>query len=273
VKEFERFGVPRCRVIVTVLPHPDHADWFDLSFIYWGFITHEFVESAALRVLTDFCDHNPTVVALSPFGLFPAVSPHDPAWLDRMDHIWELLTLAEPLDVTQTLACCLNVVFTLQGLRFNTAAIIAQRLEASRRDWEQLSAANQQLNFTLTQVQQENDRLRARRFQLELERGDRLQRIVDLEAENHALEEDADAHEIERLTLLQNIAEMQEHVQEADVQVAALQAIVALQPLPPVQAHPEEQQAVSGLDQMSQAGPPPPTPPASPSYSGASVGN
>jgi hypothetical protein len=32
-------------------------------------------------------------------------------------------------------------------------------------------------------MQQENDRLRARRFQLELERGDRLQRIVDLEAE------------------------------------------------------------------------------------------
>jgi hypothetical protein len=55
--------------------------------------------------------------------------------------------------------------------------------------------------------------------------------------------------------------------------VAALQAIVALQPLPPVQAHPEEQQAMSGLDQTSQAGPPLPTPPASPSYSGASVGN
>jgi hypothetical protein len=105
-------------------------------------------------------------------------------------------------------------------------------LEASRRDWEQLSAAYQQLNFTLTQVQQENDRLRARRFQLELERGDHLQRIVDLEKENHALEEDADAHEIERLTLLQNINDMQQQVQEAEVQVAALQAIVALQPLP-----------------------------------------
>jgi hypothetical protein len=108
---------------------------------------------------------------------------------------------------------------------------------------------------------------------LELERGDNLQRIVDLETENNALEEDADAHEIERLTLLQNIADMQQQVQEAEVQVAALQAIVALQPLPPVQAHPEEQQAVSGLDQTSQAGPPLPTPPASPSYSGASVGN
>jgi hypothetical protein len=209
-------------VIVTALPHPDHADWFDLSCAYRGFITHETVESAALRVLTDFCDHNPTVVALSPFGLFPAVSPHDPTWLDRMDHLRELLLLAEPLDVTQTLARCPNVVFTLQGLRYNTASIIGQRLEAARRDWQQLSVAHQQLNFTLTQMQQENDRLRARRFQLELERGDHLQRIVGLEAEVQTLEENADAYEIERLTLLQNIADMQHQVEEAEVQVAAL---------------------------------------------------
>jgi hypothetical protein len=88
----------------------------------------------------------------------------------------------------------------------------------------------------------------------------RLQRIVDLEAENHTLEENADAYEIERLTLLQNIADMQQQVEEAEVQVAVLQAIVALQPLPPVQAHPEEQQGLSGLDQTSQARPPLPTP-------------
>jgi hypothetical protein len=139
-------------VIATVLPHLDHADWFDLSFVYWGFCSHKTIESVALRVLKDFCDHNSSVVALSPFGLFPAVSPHDPAWLDRMDHLQELLLLAEPLDVTQTLARCLNVVFTLQGLRYNTAAIIRQRLEAARRDWQQLSAAHQELNFTLTQM-------------------------------------------------------------------------------------------------------------------------
>jgi hypothetical protein len=193
-------------------------------------------------VLTDFCDYNLTVVALSPFGLFPTVSPRDQVWLDRMDHLRELLLLAEPLDVTQTLAHCLNVIFTLQGLRYNTAAIIGQHLEAARRDWQQLSTAHQQMNFTLTQMQQENDRLRARRFQLELERGDRLQRIVDVEAEVHNLAEDADAHEIERLTLLQNIADMQQQVEEAEVQVAALQAIVALQPLPLIRAHPEEQQ-------------------------------
>jgi hypothetical protein len=70
VFELQRLSVPRCRVIIIVLPHPDHADWFDLRFIYCGFHGHESVESAALRVLTDFCNHNPTVVALSPFGCF-----------------------------------------------------------------------------------------------------------------------------------------------------------------------------------------------------------
>jgi hypothetical protein len=70
VFELEHLGVPRCRVIVTVLPHPDHTDWFDLSFVYWGFRGHESAESAALQVLTDFCDHNPTVVVLSIWVVF-----------------------------------------------------------------------------------------------------------------------------------------------------------------------------------------------------------
>jgi hypothetical protein len=59
-----------------------------------------------------------------------------------MDHLRELLLLAEVLDVTQTLARCLNVVFTLQGLSYNTASIIGQRLEAARRDWQQLPASH-----------------------------------------------------------------------------------------------------------------------------------
>jgi hypothetical protein len=66
-------------------------------------------------------------------------------------------------------------------------------------------------------MQQENDKMHARRFQLELERGDCLQRIVDLEAEVHTLEDNADAYEIERLMLLQIIADMQHQVEEAKV--------------------------------------------------------
>jgi hypothetical protein len=96
---------------------------------------------------------------------------------------------------------------------------------------------------------------------------------MDLEAEVHNLEEDADAHKIERMMLLQSIADMQQQVEEAEMHVAALQAIVALQLLPPVQALPKEQQGQLGLDQTSQAGPSLPTPPDSPAGSGASVGN
>jgi hypothetical protein len=62
--------------------------------------------------------------------------------------------------------------------------------------------------------------------------------IVDLEAEDTTLQEDVDASDIERLTLLQNFAEMQQHVEEVEVQIATLQAIMALQPLPSVQAPP-----------------------------------
>jgi hypothetical protein len=47
--------------------------------------------------------------------------------------------------------------------------VISQHLESYRLGWHSLSAAYQQQSFTLFQVQQENDWLRTRRFQLELE--------------------------------------------------------------------------------------------------------
>jgi hypothetical protein len=100
-----------------------------------------------------------------------------------MYHLKELLLLAEPLDITRTLTRCRNILFTLLALRYTTTSVIGQRLESARLDWHNLSVAYQQLSFTLAQTQPENYQLRARRFQLELERGDRLQRIVDLEAE------------------------------------------------------------------------------------------
>jgi hypothetical protein len=156
VAEFERLGVPYCSVTVTVPLHPVDPDWFDLSFVYWGFRWHESVESTALWVLTDFCDHNPIAVALSPFGLFPVVSPHNLAWLDRVENLQDLLLLAEPLDVTWTLTRCLDTLFTFQGLRYTTELMISQDLETARLAWHRLSAAYQQQSVTLFQVQQEN---------------------------------------------------------------------------------------------------------------------
>jgi hypothetical protein len=83
--------------------------------MYWCLHGQGTVESAALWVLTDFCDHNLAEVALSPFGLFPAVDPHELAWLDHVDHLQELLLLAVPLDVTRTLTRCLDALFTSSG--------------------------------------------------------------------------------------------------------------------------------------------------------------
>jgi hypothetical protein len=149
VTELDHLGMPRCRVTFTVRPHPDHPYWFDLSSVYWGFRGHEFVDSAALWVLTDFCHHNSTAVALSPFGLFLAVSLHDLAWLDYVDHLQELLLLAVPPDVMRTLTRCLDAVFTLQALCKITKLMISQCLESTQLAWHSLSAAYQQQSFTL----------------------------------------------------------------------------------------------------------------------------
>jgi hypothetical protein len=46
--------------------------------------------------------------------------------------------------------------------------------------------------------------------------------ILDLKAQTTTLQEDVDAGDIQRLTLLQNITDMQQQVEEAEVQVAAL---------------------------------------------------
>jgi hypothetical protein len=131
-------------VTIIMTPHPDHPDWFDLSSVYWGLRGKETVELAALWLLTNFYDHNLTEVALSPFGLFPAVDLHDLVWLDRVDHLHELLLLVVLLDVTRMSTCCLDALFTLQVLRNTTELIMSQRLEFARLAWQSLFAAYQQ---------------------------------------------------------------------------------------------------------------------------------
>jgi hypothetical protein len=49
-----------------------------------------------------------------------------------------------------------------------------------------------------------------------------LQRILDLEAQTTTLQEDVDAGDIERLTLLLNIVKMQQQVEEVEVHVVTL---------------------------------------------------
>jgi hypothetical protein len=57
--EYEELGVPSCRVRVTVLPHPGHPEWANLSRELLCYRSFEAVESAALMVLHALSTHRP----------------------------------------------------------------------------------------------------------------------------------------------------------------------------------------------------------------------
>jgi hypothetical protein len=72
-------GVPYARTTATVLPHPEHPEWVDLSMMFFAHRGVESVESAAMRILHTFCEQHSDEVMLTTQGLFPAMDPLDPA--------------------------------------------------------------------------------------------------------------------------------------------------------------------------------------------------
>jgi hypothetical protein len=71
-------GVPYTRTTATVLPHPEHPEWADLSLMFFDHRGVESVESAAMQILHTFCEQHPDEVMLTALGLFPAMDPLDP---------------------------------------------------------------------------------------------------------------------------------------------------------------------------------------------------
>jgi hypothetical protein len=49
-------GVPYARTTATVLPHPEHQEWADLSTMFFAHRGVESVESVAMRILHTFCE-------------------------------------------------------------------------------------------------------------------------------------------------------------------------------------------------------------------------
>jgi hypothetical protein len=96
--EYEELGVPSCRVRVTVLPHPGHPEWTNLSMEILCFCSFEAVELAALMVLHALSTHRPQEMLQMPLGLVPALDPNDPLWLGRMANIATLLETVPPYD-------------------------------------------------------------------------------------------------------------------------------------------------------------------------------
>jgi hypothetical protein len=115
--EYEELGVPSCQVRVTVLPHPGHLEWANLSMELLCYRSFEAVESAALMVLHTLSTHRPQEMLQTPLGLVPALDPNDPFLLGQMANITTLLETVPPYDTVQTLGTCLRALYALQDLR------------------------------------------------------------------------------------------------------------------------------------------------------------
>jgi hypothetical protein len=53
---FRDQGVPYARTTATMLPHPEHPEWADLSLMFFAQCGVESVESAAMQILHTFCE-------------------------------------------------------------------------------------------------------------------------------------------------------------------------------------------------------------------------
>jgi hypothetical protein len=83
---FEEHRVPRCRVRMTLEPHPLQPGWRSLDSESFGFRAEDTIESIALHGLTTFCGFHPLELSTHPIGLFPAEKEDDPMWKDRVEH-------------------------------------------------------------------------------------------------------------------------------------------------------------------------------------------
>jgi hypothetical protein len=118
-------GVPYARTTATVLPHPEHPEWVNLSMMFFAHRGVESVESAAMQILHTFCKQHPDEVMLTTLGLFPAMDPLDPAWCERILLTDMLLTTDPPEVVVRQLLRLLEAVYNMQVFRLSTQGMIS----------------------------------------------------------------------------------------------------------------------------------------------------
>jgi hypothetical protein len=93
VQLFEEHRVPRCRVRMTLEPHPLQPGWRSLDSKSFGFRADDTIEATARHELTTFCGFHPLEMSTHPICLFPAEKEDDLIWKDRIEHakdVWAL---------------------------------------------------------------------------------------------------------------------------------------------------------------------------------------
>jgi hypothetical protein len=89
--EYDEEGVPRCRVKMTVPPHPTLSLWQPIEVNVIGHRLANTFEAAAMEAIHIFYDQHPEEVAGYPIGLFPAMDSRDPEWTFRVTYCDHLL--------------------------------------------------------------------------------------------------------------------------------------------------------------------------------------
>jgi hypothetical protein len=114
--EYEEEGVPRCRVKMTVPPHPTLSLWQPIEVNVIGHRLADTFEAAAIEAIHIFCDQHPEEVAGYPIGLFPAMDSRDPEWTFRLTYCDHLLgTLAG--ETLRTSVRFMNAQYRYQTLQ------------------------------------------------------------------------------------------------------------------------------------------------------------
>jgi hypothetical protein len=251
--EYEELGISSCRVRVTMLPHPGHPEWADLSMELLCFRAFEAVESAALMVLHALSTHRPQEMLQTPLGLFRDLYPNDPLWLGRMANIATLLETVPPYNTVQTLGTSLRALYALQDLR----RVIADDLAGH------LTGATWYIHWVVSlYIEQHNDFVKALQtiadlqgqiLQFLVDRGDHLQQVLDLLDGQQELQAQLDDRDAERLVHLEHIQDLQEQVGDLKLDIEALEGVVGMLQQLEIQLDPEEVQDVPGLDLRSLA--------------------
>jgi hypothetical protein len=139
----------------TVLPHPEHPEWADLSMMFFAHRGIESVESAAMRILHTFCEQHPDEVMLTTLGLFPAMDPLDPAWRERISLTDVLLMMDPPAVVARQLVRLLEVTYNMQVFRLSTQDMLSLVLMDSTAMRDILTLDLQFERQTVAHLQQE----------------------------------------------------------------------------------------------------------------------
>jgi hypothetical protein len=172
VQLFEEHRVPRCRVRMTLEPHPLQPGLHSLDSKSFGFRAKDTIESIALHVLTTFYGFHPLELSTHPIGLFPAEKEDNPMWKDRVENAKDVWALY-PGQTSHLTVRCMSALYRLQALRGEAMSQLMGLVESTKITLDnredlvidlstELVEKDLQLEQMATQIQELEDQVEAR---------------------------------------------------------------------------------------------------------------